>query len=782
MSDAAAAPPSASEARPSPPGDRALDPVCGMRVAKGGPHQWTHAGTLYHFCNPRCLARFQENPQQYLTPHASLAADPHAPLDTREYICPMDPEVRQIGPGTCPICGMALEPRTLSAEPESNPELRDMQRRFAVSAALTLPAFALAMGEMIPGWPLAHSDALPWLQAALATPVVLWGGAPFFQRGWRSLHPWRPNMFTLIALGTGAAWLASMAAVLAPGVFPASLRDAHGRVPIYFEAAAVIVTLVLLGQVLELRARERTGDAIRALLRLAPKTARRVTDDGDEDEPLEHVAPGNRLRVRPGENVPVDGTVLSGESAVDESMITGEPIPVAKARGASVTAGTLNGAGTFVMRADAVGQGTLLARIVALVSEAQRSRAPSQRLADTVSAWFVPAVVACAALAFLAWSALGPEPRLAHALVAAISVLIIACPCALGLATPMSIMVATGAGARAGVLFRDAEALEALARVETLFVDKTGTLTEGKPALASVLPAQGVSEHEVLEIAAALERGSEHPLAAAVLAGAAARGVAAPAASAFEARTGLGVRAIIGDDTCALGNAAFMRELGVDTAELRARAEELRRAGQTVVFAARGRSLLGALGVADPIKPSAVEAVAALQAEGVSLVLLSGDQRATAEHVAKKLGIADVVAEVLPQQKLDAVRERQRRGELVAMAGDGVNDAPALAAANVGIAMGAGADVALESAGVTLVRGDLRALVRARRLSRATRANIRQNLFFAFAYNALGIPIAAGVLYPLTGALLSPMIAAAAMSLSSVSVIGNALRLRRARL
>jgi len=770
----------ASDPSPASADERALDPVCGMRVARDGPHQWSHQGALYHFCNPRCLARFQADPARYLAPRAAAPAS--AGSDTREYTCPMHPEIAQLGPGSCPICGMALEPRELSAEAEENPELRDMQRRFVVSAALTLPALVLAMGEMIPGWPLAHDFPSAWIQAAFATPVVLWGGAPFFARGWRSLRPLRPNMFTLIALGTGAAWLASVAALLAPGAFPDAMRDAHGLPPVYFEAAAVIVTLVLLGQVLELKARERTGDAIRALLRLAPKTARRVSDEGEEDVPLEQIAPGNRLRVRPGENVPVDGTVLSGESAVDESMLTGEPMPLAKARGAGVTAGTTNGAGSFVMRADAVGRDTLLARIVALVAEAQRSRAPSQRLADAVSAWFVPAVVACAALAFAAWSAFGPEPRLAHALVAAISVLIIACPCALGLATPMSIMVASGSGARAGVLFRDAEALEALAQIDTLFVDKTGTLTEGKPALAILLPNLGVSEAQLLGTAAALERGSEHPLAAALLAGAAARGVSAPAAEGFEARSGLGVRARVEGETCALGNAAFMRELGVDVTPLRARAEELRRTGQTVVFAARGRALLGALGVADPIKPSAAEAVAALRADRVKLVLLSGDQRATAEHVAGQLGIAEVVADVLPQQKLDVVRERQRRGERVAMAGDGVNDAPALAAANVGIAMGAGADVALKSAGVTLVRGDLRALARARRLSHATRSNIRQNLWFAFGYNALGIPLAAGLLYPLTGALLSPMIAAAAMSLSSVSVIGNSLRLRSVRL
>jgi Cu+-exporting ATPase len=770
---------SEASAAAAPSDERALDPVCGMRVARDGPHQWTLEGTLYHFCNARCLARFQAEPAVYLTPRASLAPDPN---DTREYICPMDPEVRKRGPGACPICGMALEPREFTAEAPDNPELRDMQRRLVVSAALTAPVFLLAMGEMVPGWPLAHDFPTAWIQAALAAPVVVWGGAPFFVRGWASLRPWRPNMFTLIALGTGAALAASLAALLAPGAFPAAMRDAHGRVPVYFEAAAVIVTLVLLGQVLELRARERTGDAIRALLKLAPKTARRMTDDGDEDVPLDRVAPGNRLRVRPGEAVPVDGTVLSGESAVDESMITGEPMPVAKARGANVTAGTVNGAGSFVMRADAVGRDTLLARIVSLVADAQRTRAPSQRVADAVSAGFVPAVVACAALAAIGWLAFGPEPRAAHALVAAVSVLIIACPCALGLATPMSIMVATGRGARAGVLFRDAEALELLAQVDTLLVDKTGTLTEGKPALATVLPSEGVSDAELLGTAAALERGSEHPLAAAILAGAAARGAPLATTQGFEARTGLGVRATVNDADCALGNAALMRERGVDVTPLRARAEELRRTGQTVMFAARGVQLLGLIGVADPIKLGAAEAIAALQREGVRVTLVSGDQRATAEFVAKQLGIGEVVAEVLPQQKLAVVRERQRRGERVAMAGDGVNDAPALAAANVGIAMGAGADVALRSAGVTLVRGELAALVRARRLSHAARANMRQNLFWAFAYNALGIPLAAGALYPLTGALLSPMLAAAAMSLSSVSVIGNALRLRSIRL
>ncbi len=772
----------AAEAAEAASDERALDPVCGMSVRRDGPHRWAHRGTLYYFCNPRCLARFQAEPERYLAAAAAPKAAAAPSADTRTYTCPMHPEVRKQGPGTCPKCGMALEPLEISAEPEENPELRDMLRRFKWSAVLTLPVVALTMGEMLPGWPIPHDFPIAWIQAMLATPIVLWGGKPFFERAWASLRPLHPNMFTLIALGTGAAWLQSTIAVLAPSLFPDSFRDAHGRVAVYFEAATVIVTLVLLGQVLELGARQRTGEAIRALLRLAPKTARRVTDAGEEDVPLEVVAPGDRLRVRPGENVPVDGVVLEGQSAIDESMITGEPMPVAAMAGSHVTGGTLNGAGTFVMRAQQVGRDTLLARIVALVAEAQRSRAPSQRLADAVSAWFVPAVVLVALVAFAAWSLFGPEPRFAHALVAAVSVLIIACPCALGLATPMSILVATGRGAHAGVMFRDAEAIVALAQIDTLLVDKTGTLTQGKPALVSLVPAAGASEGELLRVAAALERGSEHPLAAAVLAGASARGIDAPAAEAFHARTGRGVIGHLDGADVALGNGTLMRELGIEIAELRAPAEERRREGQTVMFAARAGRLLGLLGVADPIKPTAGEAVAALQADGVRLVLISGDQRATAEFVAKQLGIAEVVAEVLPEQKLAVLRERQRRGSVVAMAGDGVNDAPALAAATVGIAMGTGTDVAMSSAGVTLVAGDLRGLVRARHLSRATRQNIRQNLFFAFAYNALGVPLAAGVLYPLTGALLSPMIAAAAMSLSSVSVIGNALRLRRAAL
>ncbi len=765
----------------APHGDeRALDPVCGMRVARDGMHQHVHEGATYHFCGARCLARFAQDPARYLGPPVPTPANPAE--DARAYTCPMHPEVQKWGPGACPICGMALEPVEITAEGEPNPERIDMQRRFVVSALLSVPILAAAMGGMALRLPAQVSAWLPAAEALLAAPVVLWGGAPFFVRAWRSLRPLRPNMFTLIALGTGAAFAASVAALVAPDAFPASFRDAEGRVPVYFEAAAVIVTLVLLGQVLELRARERTGDAIRALLRLAPKTARRLVADGEEDVPLESVAPGNRLRVRPGETVPVDGVVIEGGSAVDQSMLTGEPIPVSVARGDRVTGGTLNGTGTFVMRAEAVGRETVLARIVALVAEAQRSRAPSQRLADSVSAWFVPAVGVAALLAFAGWAALGPEPRLAHGLVAAVSVLIIACPCALGLATPMSIQVASGRGARAGVLFRDAAAIEALAQIDTLLIDKTGTLTEGKPKLVTLRPAEGSEERALLVVAGALERASEHPLAAAVLAALRERGIETPAAESFEARLGRGVVGRVAGRDVALGNAALMRELGVELGEARSRAEELRRTGQTVMFAAADGRLLGLLGVADPIKPSAAEAVRALQADGVELVLVSGDQRATAEYVAHQLGIVDVVADVLPEQKLAVVRERVLRGNTVAMAGDGVNDAPALAAAHVGIAMGTGTDVAMQSAGVTLVSGDLRALVRARRLSRATRANIRQNLFWAFAYNALGVPLAAGVLYPVTGWLLSPMLAAAAMSLSSVSVIANALRLRRVAL
>jgi len=695
----------------------------------------------------------------------------------------MHPEVVRAEPGSCPLCGMALEPRVAAAVPEADPELADMSRRFRASLALTLPLFAAAMADMIPGEPLRHllgGQALGWVELALATPVVIWGGWPLLRRGVASVVAARPNMFTLIAMGIGTAYAYSVAAVLVPRVFPASSRAHGGDVALYFESAAVITTLVLLGQVLELRARLRTGDAIRALLRLAPGTARRVAPDGrEEDVPLAHVHVGDRLRVRPGEKVPVDGVVVEGHSAVDESMLTGEPIPVEKSAGERVTGGTLNGTGSFVMRAERVGSETLLARIVRMVGEAQRSRAPIQRVADVVSAYFVPAVLLISAVTFVAWIAVGPAPRLAHALANAVAVLIVACPCALGLATPMSIMVGVGRGASAGVLVRKAEALEALERVDTLLVDKTGTLTEGKPRLVALEVVPGRDEPEVLALAAGLEQASEHPLAAAIVAGARERGVIPPGATGFHAEPGKGVAGSAGGHAVALGTAAFLRELGIDAGALAARAEALRAEGQTVMLIAVDGRAAGLLGVADPVKPSTPGALAALGADGVRVVMLTGDGRTTAAAVARRLGIDEVHAEVLPQEKGEAVRRLQAAGHVVAMAGDGVNDAPALAAAQVGIAMGTGADVALEAAGITLVRGDLQAIVRARRLSRAVMRNIRENLFFAFVYNALGVPVAAGVLYPLCGLLLSPMIASAAMSLSSVSVIGNALRLRR---
>ncbi|TKD00781.1 heavy metal translocating P-type ATPase [Polyangium fumosum] len=775
------------------------DPVCGMMVtpgaAKGGQHE--HAGTTYWFCNPRCRERFAADPEKYLAPKveappapaakvAEAAPAPVAGLPVATiYTCPMDPEVRQDKPGSCPICGMALEPMAiLTAEEPPNPELESMTRRLWISAALSLPLLLLVMAPMLmPGWRWAH--VLPqqrWIELALATPVVLWGGWPFFERGFTSLVTRRFNMFTLIAIGTGTAYVYSVAATIAPSMFPASFRVHGGEVPVYFEAAAVIVTLVLVGQVLELRARSRTSGAIRALLGLAPKTARRLRDGVEEDVPIESVAVGDRLRVRPGERVPVDGAVLEGRSSVDESMVTGEPIPVEKDVGDRVTGGTVNGAGGFVMRAERVGQGTLLAQIVRMVGEAQRTRAPIQRLADVVSAWFVPAVVLTAVLTFVVWALVGPEPRLAYALLNAVAVLIIACPCALGLATPMSIMVGTGRGASAGVLVKNAEALEALERVDTLVVDKTGTLTEGKPAVASIGPLDGADERAVLRVAASLERGSEHPLASAILAAAKERGVALAAVTSFRSLTGRGVTGVVEGEPAALGNARLLEELSIESAEALSRAEALRARGQTVVFVTRGGRVLGLVGVADPIKSSAKEALSALREEGLSIVMLTGDSRTTAEAVARELGIPEIEAEVLPDQKSAVVERLTKSGKVVAMAGDGVNDAPALARAAVGIAMGTGTDVAMESAGITLVRGDLRGIVRARRLSRATMRNIRQNLFFAFVYNGLGVPLAAGVLYPFFGLLLSPMIASAAMSLSSVSVITNALRLRAARL
>ena len=719
-------------------------------------------------------------------PKCGMALEPLAPTAPTvarvEYTCPMHPRIVRSEPGACPICGMALEPRTISAVEEENPELRNMTRRFWVSTVLTLPLLASVMGDMLPGQPLRHlvsPRVAAWAQLVLATPVVLWGGWPFFVRGWQSLVHRSLNMFTLIALGTGLAYAYSVAATLAPGLFPAAFRM-HGEVGLYFEAAAVITVLVLLGQVLELRARSQTSGAIRALLGLAPRTARRVrADGGEEDVALDAVQVGDRLRVRPGEKVPVDGVLVEGTSAVDESMVTGEAIPVEKTAGDRVIGGTVNGTGGFVMRADRVGRETLLAQIVQMVSEAQRSRAPIQRLADLVAAWFVPAVVFVAVVSAIVWASVGPEPRAAYAIVNAVAVLIIACPCALGLATPMSIMVGTGRGAAAGVLIKNAEALEVMERVDTLVVDKTGTLTEGKPKLVTAEPAAGFEETELLGLAAGIERGSEHPLAAAIVAGATARGIAVAPSEEFKSVTGKGVVGRVSGRAVALGNRRLMEDLGVTLGGLIERAEKLRGEGQTVMFVAVDRSPAGLVGVADPIKASTPEALELLRASRLRIVMLTGDSRATAEAVARRLGITEIEAEVLPEQKIAVVKRLQAEGRKVAMAGDGVNDAPALAQATVGIAMGTGTDVAMQSADVTLVKGDLRGIVRARRLSQATMRNIRQNLFFAFVYNALGVPIAAGVLYPWLGILLSPIIASAAMSLSSVSVIGNALRLRR---
>ncbi|HEX9809696.1 MAG TPA: copper-translocating P-type ATPase [Alphaproteobacteria bacterium] len=713
-------------------------------------------------------------------------AHPAAPVGKVIYTCPMHPEIRQDGPGSCPICGMALEPVSVAADEAPNPELLDMTRRFWVSLALTVPLLVLAMGEMVPGRPaggLVSPAADRWIQFALASPVLLWGGAPFFVRGWASVVHRSLNMFTLIAMGTGVAYLFSAVAVIAPGIFPAAFRGHGGTVEVYFEAAAVIVTLVLLGQVLELRARSRTSSAIRQLLDLAPKMARRIGADGrEEDVPLGRVAIGDRLRVRPGEKVPVDGVVEEGASAVDESMMTGESLPVEKHPGDRVTGATLNGTGTLVIRAEKVGADTLLARIVQMVSDAQRSRAPIQRLADVVSAWFVPAVVATAAVTFVVWAVIGPPPALAYAVVNAVAVLIIACPCALGLATPMSIMVGTGRGAQSGVLFRDAEALEVLEEVDTLVCDKTGTLTEGRPRLTAVEAAEGNDRDEVLRLAASLERGSEHPLAAAIVAGAESKGLTLDGAADFKAVTGKGVTGTVAGHGVALGNAALMAEIDVDVRALDRSAAALQAEGQTAMYVAVDSQAAGLVAVADPIKETSAEAVRLLVGDGVRIVMLTGDNLRTAKAVASNLGIDDVRADVLPQEKGEIVKALQAEGRIVAMAGDGVNDAPALAQAHVGIAMGTGTDIAMESAGVTLVKGDLRGIARARRLSRATMGNIRQNLFFAFAYNTLGIPVAAGVLYPWFGLLLSPIIAGAAMSLSSVSVIGNALRLNRVRL
>jgi Cu+-exporting ATPase len=762
-----------------PPGpDAVVDPVCGMTVdprAAAGQH--THQGRTFWFCSRHCLERFQADPGRYLAPAPAAAATAGHDI---EHTCPMHPEVRQKGPGTCPICGMALEPVVATEAGAPNPELAGMSRRFWVSLLLAAPVFVLAMAEMLPG---NHLDS-GWIQFALATPVVLWGGWPFFTRGWESLRRRRWNMFTLLALGIGTAFVFSAMALLFPGALPAGMRGHGGRVPVYFEAAAVITTLALLGQVLELRARSRAAGAIAALLGLRPTTARRVQPDGAEtDVLLATVAVGDRLRVRPGEKVPVDGRVVEGQSSVDESMVSGEPLPVAKAPGSRVTGGTVNGSGSFVLQAERVGRDTLLARIVQKVGEAQRSRAPIQRLADQVAAWFVPAVVVAAALTFLAWAVVGPQPRLLHGLVNAVAVLIIACPCAIGLATPMSIMVGSARAAAAGILSKDAEALELMARVDTVVVDKTGTLTAGRPRLTSVLPAPGTDAATLLQLAASVEMHSEHPLAQAIVAGAVERGVAVLPATDFRAHAGSGVEGQAHGQRVAVGSAAFLARLGTEPGSLADQAEALRRDGASAVFVAAGapgQSLrgLGVLAVADPIKESTPEALAQLKAEGVRVVMLSGDSRATAEAVARKLGIDEVLAEVLPEDKGETIQRLRAAGRVVAMAGDGINDAPALALAHVGIAMGTGTDVAMESAGITLVQGDLRGIAKARRLSRATLRNIRQNLWFAFLYNALGVPVAAGVLYPAFGLLLSPMIASVAMSLSSVSVIANALRLR----
>jgi len=704
----------------------------------------------------------------------------------RRYTCPMHPEVVQDAPGDCPQCGMGLEPMGVSAEEEERPELRDMTRRFWMSLVLTIPVFVVAMAEVLPGRPLERwlaPSLQGWVELVLATPVVLWGGWPFFARGWASIVTRQLNMFTLIAIGTGAAWSYSVLAVLVPGIFPASFRGPEGHVAVYFEAAAVIVTLVLLGQVLELRARSRTGAAIRALLGMAPKTARRVREDGgEEDVPLEEVQPGDRLRVRPGEKVPVDGVVIEGHSSVDESMISGEPIPVEKDEGDRAVGATVNQTGSLVIRAEKVGSDTLLAQIVQMVAEAQRSRAPIQGLADTVASYFVPAVVGIAILTFIVWSLVGPEPRMAHALVNAVAVLIIACPCALGLATPMSIMVATGRGATAGVLFKNAEAIEMLRQVDTLVVDKTGTLTEGRPRLVSVVAAEGFEEDEVLRLAASLERGSEHPLAAAIVRGAEEREVELADVEDFDSHTGRGVTGRVEGRSVGLGNPRLLEELDVEAGPVTDQAEALRAEAQTAMFVAVDGRIAGLVGVADPVKETTPEAIRTLHEEGVRVVVVTGDNETTARAVARELDLDEVIADVLPDQKVDVVKRLQDEGCTVAMAGDGVNDAPALATAHVGIAMGTGTDVAMESAGVTLVKGDLRGIARARRLSHATMRNIRQNLFFAFVYNSLGVPVAAGVLYPFLHLLLNPMIAAAAMSLSSVSVVSNALRLRRIEL
>ncbi len=759
------------------------DPVCGMTVTVSATSlHHRHHGEDFYFCGAGCKTKFAADPERYLNPSDDAAEEADAGAI---YTCPMHPEIKQVGPGACPVCGMALEPRDFDAAADAaNPELDDMTRRLWIAALCAAPALILAMGAHAPGFERLVAPATSmWLQFALATPVMLWAGQPFFVRAWASVLSRNLNMFTLIAMGTGVAYLYSAVAAIAPGLFPAAMRSAAGHVEVYFEAAAVITALALLGQVLELRARAQTGSAIRALLDLAPKTARVIADDGSErDVPLDEVRPGDRLRVRPGEHVPTDGTVVEGQSSVDESMITGEPMPAAKGAGDDVTGGTLNQQGSFIMTAGRVGGDTMLAQIVALVAEAQRSRAPVQGLADRVAGIFVPAVIAIAALAALVWGLVGPEPRLAFAVLSAVAVLIIACPCALGLATPMSIMVGTGRGARAGVLVRDAGALQTMEKVDTLVVDKTGTLTEGRPALASIVPAEGFDEDEVLRLAASLERHSEHPLADAIVTAARDRGLALGDATSFESVTGKGVTGNFGGRRVALGNAVLLADDGVDFHRLTERAAVLRARGETVVFLAVDGRAAGLLSLADPIKDTTAAALKALKKEGLRIVMLTGDNAATARAVGNRLGIDDIEAGVLPARKGEVVRALQDHGHVVAMAGDGINDAPALAQADVGIAMGTGADIAMASADITLLTGNLDGIVRARRLSRATMRNIRQNLFFAFAYNSLGVPVAAGVLYPFLGLLLSPIVASVAMSLSSVSVIANALRLQRARL
>ena len=757
------------------------DPVCGMAVDPvSAKHKAEHGGTTYYFCSTGCHDKFVAEPSRLLA--ASAGTPPPTPAPSGAiYTCPMHPQVRQAGPGNCPICGMTLAPETVTADTGPSPELIDMTRRFWIGLVLAVPVVALAMGgHLINLHMLLSPVILNWIELVLATPVVLWAGWPFFERAWASIKNRSLNMFTLIAMGAGVSWAYSVVATVAPGLFPPDFRGMDGAVAIYFEVAAAIIVLVLLGQVLELRAREQTGGAIRALLDLAPKTARRLRADGaDEEVGLEAVAINDRLRVRPGEKIPVDGELIEGRSTVDESMVTGESMPVVKAAGAKVIGGTMNGAGSFVMRADKVGRDTMLAQIVQMVAQAQRSRAPIQRLADQVSGWFVPLVIAVAVLAFVAWSIWGPEPRFAYALVAAVSVLIIACPCALGLATPMSIMVGVGRGAQSGVLIKNAESLERVEKIDTLVIDKTGTLTEGKPKVVAVRAFGGVAEGDLLRLAASLEHGSEHPLAAAIVEAATERKLALSPVQDFDSPSGKGVTGTVEGRRIDIGNRLVMQAGAIDVSALEKTAEDLRSAGATAIFVAIDGRASGVLAIADPIKATTPEAIQALREAGIRVVMLTGDNRTTAEAVARKLGIAEVEAEVLPEDKGKVVERLRKEGRIVAMAGDGVNDAPALAAADVGIAMGTGTDVAIQSAGVTLVKGDLEGIVTARRLSQATMGNIRQNLFFAFIYNAAGVPIAAGVLYPVFGLLLSPIIAAAAMALSSVSVIANALRLSR---